>query len=320
MPRTYCILQVAIAAATIILATSGHGGEESLAEAMKKVEKNPPDWLADVPVNYDTAQPWKKARHHIRKLLGQGGKYQREAIKLTYDYLVERKVQEDVHELPMYLYLGGERAWAIKVYEQWLLTQPKGQAHACQDLASCYLSFGETGKALDVLKRALHKLPDPPWRTMAEAKINDQMGDVYAKAGDKANARDHYQTAIRHYGVAKPRYGRHLLPRRIAKTQCKQDLLDKVTLDLSGLRNGVYQGRSLGYTKDLTATVRVKAGRMQDIKLHHKENIEQGATKIIPQRIVEKQSLHVDGVTGATITTQAIIEATYRALQKAGLR
>jgi len=36
--------------------------------------------------------------------------------------------------------------------------------------------------------------------------------------------------------------------------------------------------------------------------------------------MIEKQSLEVDGVTGATVTTQAVIEGTYRALRSAGLK
>ena len=48
--------------------------------------------------------------------------------------------------------------------------------------------------------------------------------------------------------------------------------------------------------------------------------IEQGATRIIPARIVEKQSLSVDSITGATVTTQAIIDAVYNALRRAPTR
>ena len=69
----------------------------SLDEALRQV-KVPPNWLEQVQTDYDTGEPWRKARLHIRKLLAKGGAHNKEAIKLTYDYLVERKVQEDVHE------------------------------------------------------------------------------------------------------------------------------------------------------------------------------------------------------------------------------
>jgi len=54
-----------------------------------------------------------------------------------------------------------------------------------------------------------------------------------------------------------------------------------------------------------------------DISLGHQEKIEQGARKTIPRQIVERQSLDVDAITGATVTVQAIVEAVYRALESA---
>lgn len=304
----------------MLTAGSARGAEPSLAEALRKVQSIPPGWLADVPVHYDTRNPWKQARLHIRKLLAKGGPHRKEAIKLTCDYLVEREVQKDTHEYPMYLYLGGEYAWAIKVYEERLRPRPKGRTHEYSDLASCYMKFGEAGKALGILKDALSQLPDPPWKVFNEAKLHAHIGDVYARTGDTENAAMHYRTAIRLFGKAKPKYGRHLLPRRIAKTQAKLDLLYRDALNLGALPDGIYQGMSLGYSKDLLATVKIEGGRIVDIRVRHQENIEQGATKIIPQRIIEKQDLRIDAVTGATVTSQAIIEATYRALQQAGLK
>lgn len=297
--------------------SASHAAEPTLAEATAAL-KIPPDWMADQPVHYDTSQPWKVARKHIRKLLARGK--MREAMKLTYDYLVVRKVQKDQHEYPMYLYLGGEYAWAIKIYKEHLKAKGQPHAHESRCLASCYAEFGEHEKALAALRYGLKHLPKPPWGTMAAAGVHDQMGDVQAARGDKPQAKTHYRKAIAHYRRAKPKYGRHLLPRRIAKVQSKLDLLEREAIDLAKLRDGVYRGKSLGYVKDVWATVTLKAGRITDIKVQHQENIEQGATRIIPKRILAAQGLDVDAVTGATVTSQAIVEATYRALQKAGLK
>jgi len=41
---------------------------------------------------------------------------------------------------------------------------------------------------------------------------------------------------------------------------------------------------------------------------------------IIPKRIIDKQSLQVDGVTGATVTKDAIVAGTLQALRQAGLK
>ena len=66
-------------------------------------------------------------------------------------------------------------------------------------------------------------------------------------------------------------------------------------------------------------TVTIQAGRIVDVQVDHAEKIDLGATEIIPQRIVEKQSLQVDAITGATVTCDAIIEGVFRALKQAGL-
>jgi len=57
-----------------------------------------------------------------------------------------------------------------------------------------------------------------------------------------------------------------------------------------------------------------------DIRLQHQEKIERGATKIVPKQIIERESLAVDAITGATVTVQAIVEVVYRALENASQR
>ena len=122
------------------------------------------------------------------------------------------------------------------------------------------------------------------------------------------------------FRVAKPKYGRHLLPKRVAKVEAKLELLDRKTLDLGGVPDGVCRGQSLGYGSPLHASVRVQGGRIVEVQLSHKEKIEQRATAIVPRQIVERQSLEVDAITGATVTVQAVVEATYRALKRAGAK
>jgi len=125
---------------------------------------------------------------------------------------------------------------------------------------------------------------------------------------------------MRRFPQSRQPWGRHLIHRHVAKIQAKLELLERERLDLSRVRDGVYRGTSQGYAKALHAAVTVRAGRIVDIALKHQEKIDQGATRTVPQQIVARQSLKVDAVTGATITVQAIVDATYRALQRAGAR
>ena len=292
-------------------------GESTLAQALKKAEKIPPDWLAGVASSYDTSKPWKDARLHIRGLLGEGKN--REAIKLTYDYIVERKVQKDDHEYGMYLYLGGEYEWALKVYIERLELLPKGPTGEYEKLASLYLRVGEPDLAVKTLQDGLTRLPEPPWAVTSEANLHASLGDIYAASGKTDKAVEHYETAMKLYPTSNQPYGRHLLHRNVAKVQAKVDLLRRKNLDITKLPDGTYRGAGLGYVEDVTATVTLKGGRIADIRLAHKEKIEMGVSRTVPEQIIRTQGLQVDAVTGATVTTQAIVEAVYRALQKAGL-
>ncbi len=148
----------------------------SLKDALASL-KIPPDWFASTPVNYDTRQPWEKARLEVRRLLAQEPEYRRQAIKLTWLYAQKKDIGNG-HELPMYLFMGGEFAWAIVEYQKFLATDgAKEDVHGRLCLAACYRHFGEYNKALEVLNDALHHLPGPPWRIAREADIADAGGD-----------------------------------------------------------------------------------------------------------------------------------------------
>ncbi|MCX7045770.1 MAG: tetratricopeptide repeat protein [Candidatus Sumerlaeota bacterium] len=296
----------------------------SLAEAQASL-KIPPDWFVSLDVAYDTNKPWKDARLEIRNRLAQGGDKARQAVKLTWLY-AQKKDINDGHELPMYLFMSGEYAWAIQESEKFLkekFAQPVpayGYTNAFNSLASCYAHFGEYDKALKTLDEAVRHLPKAPLDIGNKATISDIRGDIYAEMGDMEKARASYLEAIDLFPKSQQPYGRHLLKRHAAKVQAKLDLMQRKALDLSKLRDGVYTGTELGYVDDVTVKVTVRDRRIADIEVTHKEKIDQNATKIIPQRIIERQDLKVDGITGATVTCQAIVNATYKALQQAGLK
>ncbi len=301
---------------------AGEASKKSAKPSLKKALARlnvPPNWFKSVEVRYDTKKPWKEARLHIRKLLGGDQTRAREAIKITYLY-ARKGDMGNGHELPLYLFLGGEYVWALVQFEKRLSPKPEGHTHEYLCLASCYAHFGEYKKALAVLDVALKRLPKPPWRTAREADVHSRIGDIYAEMGDTAGATKHYGKAIELYPTSKQPWGRHLLKKQAARVQVKLDILAYQSLDLKKLPDGAYAGASLGYKGDVKVTVTLQEGRIADIKVEHKEDIELNATKIVPQRIIEAQGLKVDAVTGATTTSNAVITATFEALKKAGLK
>ncbi len=304
---------------TCFAATAGAAAENakpSLEEALAQL-KVPPAWFDEVKVQYDTNRPWKDARLEVRRLLSLN--QNREAMKLTVLYDRQGDIG-DGSEYPMYLYMGGEYAWAIQEYRTRLASHPKGYTHEYLCLASCYRHFGLYQDALELLDVAQQRLPDPPWRIAQEADICDYRGDLYAEMGKFEQATQQYRKAIALYPTSDQPYGRHLLHRRAAKVQSKLDLLTVKAIESGKLRDGTYAGKSLGYVGDVTVTVTIRQGKITEVRVQHEEKIDQNATTIIPQRIIAQQSLKVDGITGATVTYDAIIDGALQALKKAGLQ
>ncbi|MBC8291234.1 MAG: FMN-binding protein, partial [Planctomycetes bacterium] len=188
-------------------------------------------------------------------------------------------------------------------------------------LASLYGDYGVFEEGENRLKRGL--LTPPPkavWKEVRQAEFHDALGDLYTRWGKLDQAKASYREAVRIYPLGRPPYGGHLLPRKAKKVEGKLRVLALQSLEGASLRDGTYRDNAEGYSGKVNLTVKIDSGRIADIHVQHQEKIDQNACVIIPKRIVQKQSLQVDGVTGATVTKDAIIAGTLQALQKAGLK
>ncbi len=295
-------------AAPAALPAAGQAQQATSLERQLAGLQIPPAWLEGVHPAYDTSRPWKDARLEVRRLLSLNTDAARkEAVKLTWIYLKKGDIG-DGHEYPMYLFLGGEPLWAIPVHEEFL-ARPHAETpiHVYVTLASLYSRFGAFEKAKAALDRAATGLPGPPWRIARQADLHVAYGDLYAAWGKSGPARQHYAEAVRLYPTSNQPFGQHLLKRQAARVQTKLDLLSAESL-------------ALGYAGDVDVALTVREGKIADVQVRHQEKIDQGASVIIPQRIVEKQSVLVDGITGATVTKDAIVDGALRCLRKAGLQ
>ena len=282
----------------------------------------PPPWLKSVTTRWDTNKPWKEARIEIRRLLGMNQEARRrEAIMLMWHYHSKDDMGNH-HEYPMYTHLGKEPIWAVVAYREFLGMEQQKEVplYGLAGLGALYIQLGEFELARASLEKAMQHLPGPPWHTMRKADINNGLGDLYVAWGDKDKARKYYGEAIRLYPTARPPYGGHLLPRRAKKVQSKLELLSFRSLADARLKDGRYQDKALGYSGDINLTVTVTRGRVAKVDVRHQEKIDQNACVLIPKAIVAEQSLDVDGITGATVTKDAIVGGTYRALKQAGLK
>ena len=85
---------------------------------------------------------------------------------------------------------------------------------------------------------------------------------------------------------------------------------------------GTYTGKAPGKNGDVTVEVTLTSDAIKEVKVtEHQETagIADPALETVPGEIVDAQSLKVDTVSGATITSQAIIDAAKAALESAGV-
>ena len=84
---------------------------------------------------------------------------------------------------------------------------------------------------------------------------------------------------------------------------------------------GTYTETAKGFGGDVTVTVTVSEKAIEDIQIegdHETENIGTFAVDMLDDRIMEAQSPNVDALTGATVTSNAILGALKKALRAAG--
>ncbi|MDD6259209.1 MAG: FAD-dependent oxidoreductase, partial [Erysipelotrichaceae bacterium] len=86
---------------------------------------------------------------------------------------------------------------------------------------------------------------------------------------------------------------------------------------------GTYIGTAKGNGGDVTVTLTLSNGEITDVKAEgpgETKDIGTKALEQLPGEIVDANSVNVDGVSGATITSNAIKEAATKALAEAGLK
>lgn len=99
-------------------------------------------------------------------------------------------------------------------------------------------------------------------------------------------------------------------------------LLSLGTIRFVGAEDGVYQGSSGGMQGPITAEITVEDNRIVDITFPENNetiSVARVAFERIPQQIIEHQSLSMDAVTGATLSSNAILRAVGEAAEAAGL-
>lgn len=210
-------------------------------------------------------------------------------------------------------------------------------------LAECYYRLGNKPMAVELL-RELEKTSGQfalikAWADMGEPQRAIELAEGYARAapplaamcymyaGDACRTNGMYDKAIQYYEKAlkSPATGQHA--KRIEREhQRAAASLEAIRLfemaDVTKVPDGVYEASSLGYAGPIHVAVTVRGGRITEVKItRHEEKQFYSALNETTAKIVQKQGVKgVDATSSATLTSEAIINATAKALAAARTR
>lgn len=200
-------------------------------------------------------------------------------------------------------------------------------------LANCYWQMGSKEMAAELLRKigrddTRHGSVIKLWADMGEfataLKLADQMARdgmpdaAWLAAGDACRLAGQYDKAGRYYRdvLACPTGGRDLAVNK-KRAQANIDALQ--VIDLEKIPDGTYTASSLGYAGQVQVAVSVKDHHLESVKVtQHKEKQFRSSIEQTTSQIIRKQDVRgVDTTSGATVTSEAIINATAKALAAA---
>jgi uncharacterized protein with FMN-binding domain len=172
--------------------------------------------------------------------------------------------------------------------------------------------MGEANKALELAESA------------AEDGFADESylaaADVCRKAGRYAEATAYYEKVLALPDLAPRGHGHGNGPERDRPKERAQANLQAMklfdALEVKRIPDGAYTSNSIAYAGQLYVEVSVRAARIESVRVtQHEERQFYSAFTDTIRQIVSKQSVKgIDATTGATITSEAIINATAKAL------
>ncbi len=88
-------------------------------------------------------------------------------------------------------------------------------------------------------------------------------------------------------------------------------------IDLSAAADGTYEGKYSAFPISVVVSVTVTNHQIAEIELIKHFNGQGGAADVIPEKVVEAQSLEIDAISSATYSSKVILLAIKDALTKA---
>lgn len=311
----------------------------------------PPDWLEETPLDYpkslDLEWPEKgppqwnnqvNVGQYVWDVVNPNPSRWRSGLRLMHHLLTLHQEDAAKRNRDMSA-LGGMYFRFFQDYPRAAFWWKKAGVQAGEgesvSLAECYWRLGNKQMAVELLKsRTLRPEMVKLWGDMGETKqatdLADQLaplmtkqgvsaGVVYLQAGDACRLAGRYPDAIRYYQKAIDEGGNFKGKVDQARKRAAANIEAIKLFELSNVRNvrdGTYRAKSLGYEGEVEVEVTVRAARIEDVKVvDHKEKQFYSAIIDMPRQIIRKQSVKgVDATSRATITAEAILNSTAKAL------
>lgn len=312
--------------------------------------KTPPDWWDDVklnvPKNLDLAgmnptkkwDPQRNLPQHIFSTITPNPGRWREGIRTLHHVLPYRKDHKPQLAQAMHLlaksYHRFEKDYARAAF-WWEKAIAAGEdnVEAVVGLADCYYQLGSKSMAVALLKKhGLDRQPQPKaitlWGELDETETGLELCEALARqrpdmgylaAGNLHRKAGNYAKAVTAYEAVLKTSGRGTQKNRMRAQQNLDAIKLVQALRTGTLKDGTYTASSQGYRGPVEVAVMVKGGKIAEVKVvKHREDIFFTAPVDVPAFIVKKQSVeNIDTISGATITSEAIINATSKALSDA---
>jgi uncharacterized protein with FMN-binding domain len=322
-------------------------------DLIRRVGPTKPDWFDSVPMDHpqslDLSWPkpkkgdkWNPQRNPGQYLITivyrQPGKW-RSSAKLFHHIMETNDRGSDAYEQAMdrlgHVYVRLLADYERGAYWRERAIKETGRANIAQmlDLAECYWNLGSKPMAEQTLGR-LDRGSTKLWAEMDELAKAIDVARQESKGGwpwtamlAAANAYrtcGEYDRALSLYEKLAGLDAKGQRPKEAQrlKTVGQQSMVaTKVYdgLDLSRAKDGTYTGTGQGYRGSIQVHVTIRAGEIRDVKVgsHHEDWYFRSLTEV-PRQLIEHQGVKgVDAVTGATSTSNGIVNAAGEAIGKA---
>jgi uncharacterized protein with FMN-binding domain len=314
---------------------------------IRKVGATPPDWFAATPLNFPPTldlswskpppgSPWdpnKNVGQFIWTSINENEARWKEGIKFLHHMLTVNKDKPAIVKQVMgalgNMYHDLHQDWARAAFWK----QMAGETDTLE-LAHCYFKLGSKDMAVDILKQygadtTRHASVVRAWAEVGDHARALQLAEQMAAsipdagnlaAGDVSKMMGKFPEAIAYYQkTLAATSGSRDIDQNKKRAQASIDALKAAEgVDLRKVPDGKYKADSFGYSSQVEVEVTVAAGRISDVRVtqHHEKQYYSSITETCANIIQKQGAKGVDATSGATITSEAIINATVKALPR----